>query len=108
MKPEKTSMDRLTDPIRLCRRVFAGQEERIPLIVSPPCGPLPKAAEYETDTAAAVRRAAAAVQPMDAFLAREPVRGVPRRGGRGLVLHTHAASVDAAKQLYAAWQQRVR
>jgi hypothetical protein len=56
-------MDRLTDTIRLYRRVFAGQEERIPLIVSPPCGPLPKAGEYETDTATAVRRAAAAVQP---------------------------------------------
>jgi hypothetical protein len=45
---------------------------------------------------------------MDAFLARESVRRVPRRGGRGLVLHTRAASVEAGKRLYAEWLRRTR
>ena len=52
-----------SETIALYQRAFAGQDSRIPLIVSPPCQPLPKAQEYEADTAAAVRRAAAAVLP---------------------------------------------
>lgn len=44
---------------------------------------------------------------MDAFLAKDPVRDIPRQGGRPLVLHTRAPSVEAAKQLYAAWQERM-
>lgn len=44
---------------------------------------------------------------MDAFLARKPVVDVPRRGGRALVLHTHADSVDHARQIYTAWQERM-
>jgi len=52
-----------SETIALYQRAFAGQESRIPLIVSPPCQPLPKAPEYEADPAGAVRRAAAAVQP---------------------------------------------
>lgn len=62
-------MDSLTRTIELYGRVFGGQEERIPLIVSPPCGRLPAAAEYETATAAAVQQAAAAVQPKQAVAA---------------------------------------
>jgi len=44
---------------------------------------------------------------MDAFLSRDPVRDVPRRGGRGLIVHTKANSVDEAKRLYASWREKV-
>ena len=56
-------MDKCSETVALYRRAFASEDARIPLIVTPPCQPLPKAAEYETDTVDAVRRAAAAVQP---------------------------------------------
>jgi hypothetical protein len=44
---------------------------------------------------------------MDAFLNRAPVRDVPRQGGRGLVVHTSADSVDEARRIYASWRERV-
>ncbi len=40
---------------------------------------------------------------MTSFLEREPIRNVPRKHGRGLVLHTSAPSVDEAKQIYQTW-----
>lgn len=43
---------------------------------------------------------------MDAFLDWEPVREVPRRNGRPLVLHTSAASVEDAKRIYEVWQTK--
>ena len=46
-------------------------------------------------------------EKMDAFLAKEVVRSVPRRGGRGLVLGTSAESVDAGRRIYDAWQERM-
>jgi hypothetical protein len=44
---------------------------------------------------------------IDEFLSRGPVRDVPRRGGRGLVVHTKADSVDDARRIYASWRERV-
>jgi hypothetical protein len=44
-------------------------------------------------------------EDMRAFLDREPVRDVPRRGGRGLVVQTTADSVDHARELYATWRE---
>jgi len=47
----------------LYTRVFNGEEDRIPLVVAPPCGEMPAPGAYVTDTAEAVRRAAEAMQP---------------------------------------------
>ena len=45
---------------------------------------------------------------MDEFLSWEPVRDVPRKGGRGLLLSTGGAdSVDAARAVYALWQAKL-
>lgn len=41
---------------------------------------------------------------MASFLAWEPIKAVPRRGGRGLVVQTAAPSVAAGRELYAWWQ----
>jgi hypothetical protein len=43
---------------------------------------------------------------MDAFLDCGAVHDVPRRGGRGLVVHAKTDSVDSAKRLYASWRER--
>jgi hypothetical protein len=48
-----------------------------------------------------------AIEDIDAFLDWEPVRDVPRRRGRGLVVHTNAESVNDAKRIYASWRERV-
>ena len=45
-------------------------------------------------------------EQMDRFLDWEPVRTVPRKGGRGLVVHTRAESVDEARRIYGEWQER--
>lgn len=43
--------------------VFRGETERIPMIVMPPCGPMPSGPELASDTANAVRRAAESLRP---------------------------------------------
>lgn len=44
---------------------------------------------------------------MDTFLRREPVRAVPRRGGRGIVLAAGARSVEEAGRMYTQWRERM-
>ena len=46
-------------------------------------------------------------QNMDSFLESEPIRGVPRKAGRPLVVHTSAASVEDARAIFDAWQSRM-
>jgi len=93
--PEKTCMDGRTETIHLHCRVLAGQEEPIPLIVSPPCGALPKAIEYGTDTADAARRAATAVRPK----VEVGDRSFDFRGGLGGTTHEPEFSAVAGDRL---------
>jgi hypothetical protein len=46
-------------------------------------------------------------EKMDAFLARPPVRLVPRKGGRGIVMATGAPSIDDGRRVYDQWRSRV-
>ena len=45
-------------------------------------------------------------EKMDEVLARPPVRNVPRRGGRGLVMATTAQSVEHGRRIVAEWRGR--
>ena len=45
-------------------------------------------------------------EKMDAFLSWEPIRSVPRQGGRGIVVTTSAPSVLEAKRIYEEWSSR--
>ena len=45
-------------------------------------------------------------EKMDEVLARPPVRDVPRRGGRGLVMATAARSVEHGRRIVAEWRSR--
>ena len=47
----------------LFRSVFSGQEDYIPLMVTPPCGAWPDRKEFTTDTRNAVRKAVDALRP---------------------------------------------
>ena len=44
---------------------------------------------------------------MISFLESEPIRDVPRKGGRPLVLHTSAASVDEGQKIFDMWQAKM-
>lgn len=44
-------------------------------------------------------------EKIDEFLSREPVRDVPRKGGRGMVAATNVASVEEGKKVYDYWQK---
>ena len=45
-------------------------------------------------------------QKMDSFLDWEPVRTVPRRNGRGIVIHTTAPTAAEGRRIYEAWRER--
>lgn len=42
----------------------------------------------------------------DKFLDWEPIRSVPRKNGRGVVVHTSASSSDDAKRIYGTWRDK--
>lgn len=126
-------MSRIESLIALYADVFAARTDYIPLIVSSPApaGPVLPVL-LETDCVLAVDNwqgsdvfwgpaAPAAMQNriaivgdsdlstprlMDDFLAHPAVSGVPRRGGRGIVRTTYAASVEEGRAIYAEWRNR--
>jgi len=114
-------LDRYPELRESYSRVFSGEEDRIPPLVSPPCPSLPNREELVRDTVRAVAKTAAALQgrvavltdvnpttpeQMAAFLARPAVRDVPRRGGPGRVVHTPCESIEAGRRIYGEWRKR--
>ena len=45
-------------------------------------------------------------EKINKFLDWEPIRTVPRKNGRGVVVHTSAESVDDAKRIYGIWRDK--
>jgi hypothetical protein len=46
-------------------------------------------------------------EKMTSFLESEPIRMVPRKGGRPLVVHTSVASVEEGRRIFDAWQAKM-
>ena len=46
-------------------------------------------------------------ESMDSFLSWEPICSVPRKNGRGIVVHTTASSVAEGRRIYEAWRERL-
>ena len=46
-------------------------------------------------------------EKIDAFLEQSPVKNVPRRGGRGLVVATEAESIDHGKRIFEQWNKKL-
>jgi hypothetical protein len=44
---------------------------------------------------------------MDEVLAWQPVRRVPRKGGRGLILNAWSATVQQGRQIHELWQEKL-
>ena len=63
-------------------------------------------ARFQAKVAVVGNRDLTTAQKMDDFLVWAPVREVPRKAGRGLVMATGAESVDDGRRIYDEWRHR--